>query len=69
MIQSGGFMPLVPLYGSSDPPFKKMFLSVKALPESLTNSYLKELKHKKYAQKLDWNTSVNAGLILLGKKI
>ena len=53
MIQSGGFMPLVPLYGSSDPPFKKMFLSVKALPESLTNSYLKELKHKKYAQKLD----------------
>ena len=64
MIQSGGFMSLVPLYGSSDPPFRKTFSSAK----SLTNSYAKELKNTG-SKKLDENTLVDAGLSLLGKKI
>ena len=40
-IQSGRFMSLVPLYGSSHPPFRKKFLSAKSLAESLTNSHAK----------------------------
>ena len=44
-IQSGGFMSLVPLYGLSDPPFRKTFSLAKSLAESLTNSYAKELKN------------------------
>ena len=68
MIQSGGFMSLVPLYGSSDPPFRKTFSSAKSLAESLTNSYAKELKNTG-SKKLDENTLVDAGLSLLGKKI
>ena len=47
MIQSGGFMSLVPLYGSYDPLFKKTFLSAKSLAKSLANSYAKELKKVK----------------------
>ena len=67
MIQSGRFISLVPLYGSSDPPFRKTFSSAKSLAKSLTNSYAKELKNTG-AKRLDENTLVDAGLSLLGKR-
>ena len=40
MIQSGGFLSLVPIWDSSDPAFKRTLSSAK----SLANSYAKELK-------------------------